>query len=70
MVCGGIQPAGELMIGKGATSIADLSIDGLTRMFVEFSEPARLTELRKGLDPEAVPCWSQFTHGVVKTILA
>ena len=63
---GGIQPAAELMAGRGATAIADLSQEGLATGFSRYSSPHAIKELTGQLDPAAVPRWSDFAMQVAR----
>jgi glycosyltransferase involved in cell wall biosynthesis len=66
----GIQPAAELMVGKGSRRIDGLDADSLARAFVESSDPSRLAGLRADLDANAVPTWADFATGVVEAVSA
>jgi len=60
----GIQPAGDVMAGRGARRVPALAHDDLVRLFVDYSVPDRLAELAAEVDPEAVPTWADFARGV------
>lgn len=64
----GVQPAGEVMQGRGATSIGVDDHDSLTRMFREFSAPESVDVATAGVCGEEVPRWSDFARGVVEGI--
>ena len=66
----GIQPAADLMVGRGARRIDGLTVDGLAEAFVEYSRPKALDPLRAEVSPEAVPTWGDFAAGVVAAIVA
>ena len=61
----GIQPAGDLMAGRGAQRVAAGGVDELAQMFTHYSEPGALAGLRADLTPGAVPTWGSFARGVV-----
>ena len=61
----GIQPAGDLMAGRGAQRVAAGAVDELAQMFTHYSEPGALAGLRADLAPGAVPTWGSFARGVV-----
>ena len=61
----GIQPAGDLMAGRGAQRVAAGAVDELAQMFTHYSEPGALAGLRADLTPGAVPTWAEFARGVV-----
>jgi len=63
---GGIQPAGELMIGKGARRLEDTQPEAITAMFDSFAGPAESAELTSELQPEEVPSWRDFTRTVAR----
>ena len=58
----GIQPAAELMEGKGATRIHELS-----DVFSRSSQ--QLAEMRVQIDTSAIPTWRDFSLTVAKTIM-
>jgi glycosyltransferase involved in cell wall biosynthesis len=60
----GIQPAGDLMAGRGAERVAAGAVDELAQMFTHYSEPGALAGLRADLAPGAVPTWGSFARGV------
>ena len=63
---GGIQPAGELMIGKGARRLEDTQPEAMTTMLDLFAGPAESAELTSELQPEEVPSWRDFTRTVAR----
>ena len=63
----GIQPAAELMHGRGATRVPATTQEQMAEMFLEAS--AQLAELRAELNPQAVPTWQEFTDRVVQSVL-
>ncbi len=63
---GGIQPAADLMQGRGSTRMPDTSHDSLVSMFEEYSAPDAAGALDELLQPEAVPRWQDFTGTVAR----
>jgi glycosyltransferase involved in cell wall biosynthesis len=61
---GGIQPAGEIMAGKGAHPLGAPTVEELAEAFRAYSEPSAVLTLLDTLRPSAVPRWSDFTRAV------
>lgn len=61
---GGIQPAGEIMQGAGSAEIGGTTQEQLVAMFVDFTDRERLRALRREVNPQAVPRWSDFARAV------
>lgn len=66
---GGIQPAGKLMQGRGATPIGGDDGESLTRMFLESSSVSALHVSLSQVQGESVPRWVDFATGVVHAVL-
>jgi len=64
----GIQPAGDLMEGKGARRIRAMDHADLAAEFEAWSQPGLLETLREVLDPAAVPTWDDFAAGVAAAV--
>jgi glycosyltransferase involved in cell wall biosynthesis len=64
----GVQPAGDLMVGHGATRVPAMSHDDLVEMFGTYAKPGALEEARSALDPESVPTWRAFANGVAAAV--
>ncbi len=62
----GIQPAGELMAGRGARRVPAMDHAGLVEMFTEYALPGALAALRAEVDAAAVPTWSAFADAVAR----
>lgn len=60
----GVQPAAELMEGRGALHVDAMDHASLVDMFQRWARPDRLTALRSHLAPEDVPSWRDFAAGV------
>jgi glycosyltransferase involved in cell wall biosynthesis len=65
----GVQPAAELMQGRGAQRIDAMSMKGLTQAFCSWSTPDALADLSRQLDPESVPTWKDFARGVADALI-
>jgi glycosyltransferase involved in cell wall biosynthesis len=66
----GVQPAAELMIGRGARHVRALTADAMRDCFITYAERGNRSELQAELDPESVPAWSEFTRGVIDALYA
>ena len=64
----GIQPAAELMVGRGAQRIdaggADVDVERLAEVLATYSHPGALAELQSQVDSNAVPTWREFASAV------
>ena len=66
---GGVQPAAELMVGRGAAQVASLEPASLAEALNRFSVATGRQELTNSIDVGAVPTWQEFARGVVDGIL-
>ena len=66
---GGIQPAAELMTGRGAAQISGLDDQALIQTILDFSDPTTRHDLTTSIEPDAVPTWREFARGVVDGVL-
>jgi len=64
----GVQPAGELMHGRGARQVPASSREELKELFIEYGGEQGRLELSRGLDAQGVPSWSQFAFQVAKAV--
>ena len=64
----GVQPAAELMAGRGARQVPAMSQDDLVALFRAYGDPAALSGLQAELEPAAVPTWRDFAAGVVEAV--
>ena len=64
----GVQPAGDLMVGRGARRVPAMAPDELVRLFDEYSRPEALDGLRAELAPGDVPTWAGFAGGVADAV--
>jgi glycosyltransferase involved in cell wall biosynthesis len=69
----GIQPAAELMVGRGAQRIdaggADVDVERLAEVLATYSHPGGLTELQSQVDSNAVPTWREFAASVAASLV-
>ena len=63
----GIQPAAELMQGRGSSRVHAETADEMAQMFQQST--SQLANLRQQLEPDAVPTWQDFTETVVQSLL-
>jgi len=66
----GIQPAAELMVGRGARRIDGLSIEGLAGAFADYARPGALADLTAELAADAVPTWAAFARDTADAVVA
>jgi len=66
----GIQPAGELMEGRGAARAAGVSIEEIAEAFTIAASSAWLEGERSALSPETVPTWNDFATTVARSAVA
>lgn len=66
----GIQPAAELMAGKGALRVHAMDAASMSDVFTTFAHHSAIDELKAHVDPASVPTWREFTHGVINAIRA
>ena len=60
----GIQPAGELMEGRGARRVLSLSHDNLVSLFTTYSQSNALEPDAALVQETSIPTWSEFAHMV------
>ena len=60
----GVQPAGELMVGRGARRVPAMEHADVVRMFVEYAAPGARSALAAEADPAGVPTWRAFAECV------
>ena len=66
---GGVQPAAERMVGRGAAHVASLESASLVEAFNRFGAATGRQELTNSIDAGAVPTWREFARGVVNGVL-
>ncbi len=64
----GVQPAGDIMQGRGARRVAAMAHDDMVAMFIDFSVPNALAGLRAEVSPGAVPTWAGFARDVAFSV--
>jgi len=62
----GVQPAGELMAGRGARRVSAMEHEDIVSMFVDYSRGDALVEVASELTTD-VPTWHDFARAVVQT---
>jgi hypothetical protein len=70
----GIQPAADLMVGRGARRInaggVDVDIAALAASLATCADPTALAALRAEVDSEAVPTWESFAEKAVARVIS
>lgn len=64
----GVQPAAELMVGRGARHIQATDHKALVEAFRVWSDQQTLAGLAAELDPTVVPTWRDFASGVANAV--
>ena len=64
----GVQPAGDIMAGKGARRVPAMAHDDLVQAFVEHAQRGAMAMLESELQPEAVPTWADFASAVAHSL--
>jgi len=65
----GVQPAAEVMAGRGAIQLDDLDTQTLTAAFHYVGDPSARERLTGSIDAAGVPTWSDFARGVLEGVL-
>jgi Glycosyl transferases group 1 len=65
----GVQPAAELMEGRGARRINGMVHSDLVEAFLKYDDPVQIAALRREISVEALPTWRQFADGVCSGVL-
>lgn len=60
----GIQPAGDLMVGRGARRVPASTEAEMAELFCAYGQPGGLDGLRAEADPGMVPSWEDFAARV------
>ena len=63
---GGIQPAAELMEGRGAKRLGELDHIDLGESLLSWAEPDRIRDLSAEIDRQAIPRWRDFVQHVAE----
>jgi hypothetical protein len=68
----GIQPAADLMVGKGARRIdaggVKVDVQRLAEALTSFAQPGALADLRNHIRSRAVPSWGDFAQHVCQAM--
>lgn len=65
----GIQPAGDIMAGKGARRVPAMTHADLVRLFAGYAEPGAAAGVAAEVEPGAVPTWARFARDVALACL-
>lgn len=68
VVFGGIQPAGLLMVDRGATQLVDDSVDSLLAFLMQDDLKDVLIELRRSVSADEMPRWKDFAKTVAEAL--
>ena len=64
----GVQPAGDLMVGRGAGRVPAMEHADLVQLFIDYSRAGSLDTLRGELVDGVVPTWAAFAAQVARAI--
>jgi glycosyltransferase involved in cell wall biosynthesis len=64
----GVQPAADLMQGRGAHRIDGMSSTGLADAFRVWAAPEAIDDLRGEIEPTTVPTWAEFARHVAEAV--
>lgn len=67
---GGVQPAAELMLGRGATRVEEMTHEALASTFSRLSKPTMRQSQAGAINADAVPMWRDFALGVVEGVFS
>ena len=67
VVAGGIQPAAQIMSGRGARLLDSDASTCLAAAFDEFASHRSVQALADDVEPASVPLWRDFVHHVAHT---
>ena len=65
----GVQPAAELMEGRGAQRIDGMDHANLVEAFMTYADPSQISALRAEIAVNDTPTWRQFAEGVCSGVL-
>ena len=65
----GIQPAGEIMEGRGAHRLDGINQADLARGFMQLADHFFLEQLRREIRADAIPKWHEFARAVCAGVL-
>lgn len=69
VVFGGVQPAADLLRGRGCVEITDLTTEGLASAFTKYANPQEARALAESIEAASIPRWEEFTREVVRGVL-
>lgn len=64
VVAGGIQPAAQIMGGRGARIVEADDAESIAALFEEFASPSAVASLGSEVQPSLVPQWRDFVNHV------
>ena len=65
----GIQPAGDIMEGRGSRRLGGLEREQLSRSFMQLADPGYVEEIRQEIDVDVIPTWRDFARDVCQGTL-
>jgi len=69
VVAGGIQPAAQIMSGRGARIVTADDPQSIAALFEEFASPNAVASLQSEVQPSSIPLWRDFVHHVANTCI-
>ena len=66
----GIQPAGDIMEGRGARRLDGLQPQELSVSFSRLADRAYVEQIRQEIDADSIPQWRDFARGVCEGVLS
>ena len=66
----GIQPAGDIMEGRGAHRLDGLQPEELSRSFTRLADHSYVERIRQEIDADSIPQWRDFARGVCAGVLS
>lgn len=66
----GIQPAGDIMEGRGARRLEGLQPEELSRSFTRLADRSYIDQIRREIDAASIPQWRDFARSVCQGVLS
>lgn len=66
----GIQPAADIMEGRGARRLDGLQPQELTRSFTRLADRSYVEQIRQEIAADSIPRWRDFARGVCRGVLS
>ena len=66
----GIQPAGEIMDGRGARRLEGVDHAELSRSFTRLADRSYIQQIRAEIQMDSIPRWHDFARGVCQGVLS